>query len=74
VTADTIGSPFRWSEDFGHVTSRCRGALVGLGAGDDHPPLHAPDYDFPDALLLPGVELLDAVVRGLVGSSKPEHA
>jgi amidohydrolase len=74
LPVDAVERPFRWSEDFGHLTSRCRGALVGLGAGADHTPLHAPDYDFPDALLLPGVELLDLVVRGLVGSSNPGDA
>ena len=42
--------PFLWSEDFGHFTARYGGALFGLGAGEHHPPLHHPDYSFPDGL------------------------
>jgi amidohydrolase len=54
--------PFPWSEDFGHFTGRFGGALFGLGAGRDHPALHHPDYDFPDALLSSGVALLDGIL------------
>jgi amidohydrolase len=43
--------PFRWGEDFGLFTQRQAGALIGLGAGTDCPPLHHPDYDFPDKLM-----------------------
>lgn len=56
-------APFPWSEDFGHFTARFGGALFGLGAGEDHPPLHNSGYDFPDRLLPVGVDLLEAVVR-----------
>lgn len=57
--------PFRWSEDFGHFTSAVPGALFGLGAGVDHPSLHHPDYDFPDALIEIGGNVLLRVVRGI---------
>ncbi len=66
-----LATPFPWSEDFGHFTGRYPGALFGLGAGEDQPPLHHPDYDFPDALLERGVELFDAVRRKLNGPSEP---
>ncbi|PKG97323.1 amidohydrolase [Paraglaciecola sp. MB-3u-78] len=46
-----ISHPFRWSEDFGQFTSMHCGALFGLGAGEDTPALHNPDYDFPDQLI-----------------------
>ena len=59
--------PFRWSEDFGHFTARYRGALFGLGSGTDTPPLHHPEYDFPDSLLQTGVNLLDRIARTLPG-------
>ena len=59
--------PFAWSEDFGHFTAKYPGALFGLGAGEAHPALHHPDYDFPDTLLAPAVELLDTIVRRLQG-------
>jgi len=50
--------PFRWSEDFAELTARWPGALFGLGAGEDCAPLHASDYDFPDALIPIGARLL----------------
>lgn len=59
--------PFPWSEDVGHLTAATRGALVGLGAGEAHPALHHPTYDFPDALLPVGVALLEGLVRPLTG-------
>ncbi len=72
LAVDAVPRPFRWSEDFGHLTGRCRGALVGLGAGESHPPLHAPDYDFPDALLEPGVALWGALLADLLGPGRGE--
>lgn len=59
-------TPFAWSEDFGHFTSRYRGALVGLGAGENCPPLHHPDYNFPDEIIVPGINLLKSVTRQLL--------
>lgn len=47
--------PFPWSEDVGHAVRKWGGALVGLGSGEDQPPLHDDDYEFPDDLLEPGV-------------------
>jgi len=65
ATLKPTESPFRWSEDFGHLASRSRGALFGLGAGKDHPVLHAPDYDFNDSLLEPGIAMLTGLARDL---------
>lgn len=56
-------SAFRWSEDFGALARLGRGALFGLGAGRRHPGLHAEDYDFNDALLPVGVDLLERLAR-----------
>jgi amidohydrolase len=58
--------PFAWSEDFGHFTSQYKGALFGLGSGEDHPVLHHPDYDFPDDLIEPGVELFMGIIHQLL--------
>ncbi|MDF1544962.1 MAG: amidohydrolase [bacterium] len=60
-----ISHPFAWSEDFGHFTSRFKGALFGLGAGEDHPALHHPDYDFPDDLIDPGISLFMETINNL---------
>jgi amidohydrolase len=51
-------SPFRWSEDFGHLLQLGPGAMFGLGSGVEHPPLHAENYDFNEKLLAPGIRLM----------------
>jgi len=48
--------PFKWGEDFGLFTARFKGCMFGLGAGENIPALHNPDYDFPDELIETGVE------------------
>lgn len=53
----TKKEPFRWSEDFSHFTHQYKGALFGLGAGEDTPQLHNPDYDFPEEIIIPGIKI-----------------
>jgi len=60
-------SPFKWGEDFGAFTQRFRGAMFGLGAGEDHPALHNPDYDFPEELLLPGIYMYRRITELILG-------
>ena len=55
--------PFRWSEDFGHFTSRFSGAMFGLGAGRNTAALHHPEYDFPDDLIDQGADIFMRLVR-----------
>ncbi|MCB9170984.1 MAG: amidohydrolase [Flavobacteriales bacterium] len=55
--------PFKWGEDFGLFTAKVKGCMFGLGAGEDMPALHNPDYDFPDALIPHGVDLFVAAAR-----------
>lgn len=62
-TASPGESPFQWAEDFGRLTAWRPGAMLGLGAGENHPALHARDYEFPDDLILPGVTLLHRLCR-----------
>lgn len=59
--------PMRASEDFGRFGGVARAAMFCLGAGEDHPRLHHPDYDFPDALIAPGVAVFDRVIRDILG-------
>ncbi len=59
--------PFAWSEDFGHFTSRYKGAMFGLGAGEDHPAIHHPDYDFPEELIEPGIAIFMNLIQTQVG-------
>lgn len=58
--------PFKWGEDFGLFTAQYKGCMFGLGAGEDMPALHNPDYDFPDELIPHGVELFHAAVRSFL--------
>lgn len=59
-----LPEPMRWSEDFGRYLQRAPGAYFGIGAGEDTAPLHAADYEYPDALLLPTVEVFLSLLRG----------
>jgi amidohydrolase len=53
-TVEDLEEGFPWSEDFGEFLLRVPGAFYALGAGEDCPPLHSVEYDFPDQLLQPG--------------------
>ncbi|MDF1608339.1 amidohydrolase [Hoeflea sp. YIM 152468] len=59
--------PFRWGEDYGEIAGRCKGAMFGLGAGLDRPALHNPDYDFPDAIIEPGIAMFRRLVERALG-------
>ena len=60
--------PMRASEDFGRFGAPgTRSAMLFLGAGQDHPALHNPDYDFPDALIGPGVAIFHQIAREVLG-------
>jgi metal-dependent amidase/aminoacylase/carboxypeptidase family protein len=58
---------YPWSEDFGWFTRRFKGTLFGLGAGQEHPALHSPGYDFPDDLIPFGIGLFEGLVERLLG-------
>ncbi|MBE1282836.1 MAG: amidohydrolase [Rhodobacteraceae bacterium] len=62
-----MSSPMRWSEDFGRFgDDGAQSALLYLGAGDSHPQLHNPDYDFPDALIPVAVDLFFQILRDIL--------
>lgn len=58
-----LEKPFRWSEDFGHYLQHTQGAFFGLGAGENQPALHNPDYNFPDELIETGATAFFSVAR-----------
>lgn len=62
-----LDAPLRWSEDFGHFTAACPGALVGIGAGREQPALHDPAYDFPDELMAPAAAFLRRLADACTG-------
>lgn len=61
------GQPFRASEDFGRFATVSKSAMLFLGAGEDHPALHDPRYDFPDALISIGAGIFLAAATELLG-------
>lgn len=52
-----IEKPFKWSEDFGYFSQKYKSCLFGLGSGISQPPLHNPDFDFPDEILETGINI-----------------
>lgn len=58
-----LASPMRWSEDFGWYLKYCRGAFFGIGAGEEHSPLHSCDYEYPDELLEPTINAFMKLIR-----------
>ncbi|MFB9980318.1 amidohydrolase [Mesorhizobium kowhaii] len=59
--------PMRASEDFGVFGHKAASAMFFLGAGERHPALHNPDYDFPDDLIPIGSKVFMRTVRNLLG-------
>lgn len=59
-----ITEPFNFGEDFGLFTEYYKGAMFGIGSGENCPALHTADYDFPDVLIEIGsdmfMQLLDS--------------
>ncbi len=58
-----LQQPFPWSEDFGRFSEVSKIALVGLGAGRDHPHLHDSSYDFNDNLIPAAVTLFIQILK-----------
>jgi amidohydrolase len=67
VAHDAQGLPMRASEDFGRFGKAAPAAMFLLGAGETCPPLHSPDYDFPDELIGVGARVYMRVLRDLLG-------
>ncbi|SMO44791.1 amidohydrolase [Ruegeria faecimaris] len=67
VPCHSTKAPQKFSEDFGQFGKGAKTAMFWLGSGQDHPQLHNPDYDFPDALIPVGVDVFVAAIRSLNG-------
>jgi amidohydrolase len=52
-----LENAFRWGEDFGLITKNIKGAMFGVGSGEDCSPLHSPTYNFPDEIIIPTAKL-----------------
>ncbi|WP_425046456.1 amidohydrolase [Primorskyibacter sp. S87] len=60
-----IDQPLKFSEDFGQFGKGAKTAMFWLGAGEDSPQLHNPDYDFPDVLIPTGTAIFLKALRAL---------
>lgn len=60
--------PFSWSEDYGIFTSSLKGAMFGLGSGENQPQLHNEDYDFPDKIIPQGVAMFYSLITRLLNN------
>ncbi|MEX0996202.1 MAG: amidohydrolase [Flavobacteriaceae bacterium] len=60
-------TPFKWGEDFGLFTQQYKGAFFGIGAGEECPALHNPDYDFPDELIPTGSKMFYELCKNHLG-------
>ncbi|MCP8894747.1 amidohydrolase [Shinella daejeonensis] len=67
VTHGEEALPMRASEDFGIFGRNAASAMFFLGAGERHPALHNPDYDFPDDLIPIGSRIFMRAARNILG-------
>jgi amidohydrolase len=67
VPYDSGNLPMQASEDFGRFGQKAPAAMFFLGAGENHPRLHNPDYDFPDDLIGIGARVFMRTLRNLLG-------
>ena len=58
-----LQTPFSWGEDFGLFTQQYKGAIFGLGSGENCAPLHSPQYDFPDEGIETGATLFYTIAE-----------
>ena len=63
------GGPSMASEDFAFLLAACPGAYAWLGARRDgeNPGLHAPRFDFNDALIAQGAALWTSLIERATG-------
>ncbi len=67
IAFDSGDLPMRGSEDFGRFGQAAPAAMFFLGSGENHPRLHTPGYDFPDALIAIGARVFMRTLRDLLG-------
>jgi len=56
-----LPEPMRWSEDFGWYLMKCPGAYFGIGAGEDYPALHTPEFEYRDELIENTVAMFEKI-------------
>lgn len=64
--------PLTWGEDFGAFGALCPTAMFGIGAGEDSPALHHPDYDFPDDIIPTALQAFWGIICAQLGERRSE--
>jgi amidohydrolase len=55
--------PIRTSEDFGYFLKETKGAMFWLGDGENQPPLHSAEFDFPDKIISSAVSIFLGLIN-----------
>lgn len=63
--------PYKFGEDFGWFSKTYKSAMFGLGSGENSPPLHNPDYDFPEEIIPTGMAMFTSIIEQILG--KEDH-
>nr|WP_217359398.1 amidohydrolase [Ruegeria arenilitoris] len=71
VSCEVTPNPQKFSEDFGQFGKGAKAAMFWLGSGEDHPQLHNPDYDFPDALIPVGTGVFVNAIQQVLDPINP---
>ena len=60
-------TPLMGAEDFSYMLeANPNGCYFFLGAGEDSVPIHHPNFDFNDQLIVPGITLWGALTEALL--------
>ncbi|MBQ9950062.1 MAG: amidohydrolase [Clostridia bacterium] len=58
VDFEVLKTPMRWSEDFGYYLKNTSGLFMGIGAGEDVPPLHTDGYGYNTEIIEQSAKML----------------
>jgi len=57
-----VKDPTRGSDDFSFFTIKSYGAFFDFGNGEGRADIHQPDYQFPDEILIPAINLFSEII------------
>ncbi|WP_138160504.1 M20/M25/M40 family metallo-hydrolase [Peptoniphilus catoniae] len=55
--------PYRTSEDFGWYLKKVKGCFFGVGSGEDQPPLHSKNYNYPDDITEDCINIFYKIIK-----------
>ncbi len=62
LSSIALSEPFRWSDDFGRYCSKVRTCYIGIGSGENAPPLHTPQYQWNHAVTETALKLFQTII------------